>query len=104
MAYFVYNKFIWGEFMLHTKTRWNFLNESMIEDKGETAFERSPITLELLHQRGLIHKEDIESFLSPDLIDLHDTSDLHMIDIAAHRVHHAIEEGEKDPCLRSLRC
>lgn len=95
MAYFVYNKFIWGEFMLHTKTRWNFLNESMIEDKGETAFERSPITLELLHQRGLIHKEDIESFLSPDLIDLHDTSDLHMIDIAAHRVHHAIEKGEK---------
>lgn len=81
--------------MLRTKTRWNFLKESKMGEVEEKAPTLRPITLQLLQQLGMTQEDQIERFLSPDLAHLNDASDIHMIDIAAHRVHHAIKNGEK---------
>src|SRR5699024_5837348 len=86
-----------GEFMLCTKTRWNFLEESESTTRSieDISFDVTPITLDLLYQRGITEEAEINTFLSPELENLNDEKDLHMIDFAAHRVHHAIQNAEK---------
>src|SRR5699024_1433946 len=81
--------------MLRSKAKWNFLEKSMPVSVGETSSSLTPITLQLLKQRGIINESEIKAFLSPELQNLNDASNIHMIDVAAHRVHHAIKTGEK---------
>ncbi|HLQ70177.1 MAG TPA: DHH family phosphoesterase, partial [Bacillota bacterium] len=81
--------------MLRTKMKWNFLNESMPVRDVDISTSLTPITLDLLHQRGLVDEMQINAFISPNLANLNDASDIHMIDVAAERVHHAIKTGEK---------
>lgn len=82
--------------MLHSKANWNFLQKSVVPKQVDNSSEAlSPVTLELLEQRGMSDEASINAFLSPDLSNLYDASRIHMIDTAADRVHQAIASGEK---------
>lgn len=74
--------------MLTSKAKWNFIKSE--KDKHSTSL----IDI-LLQQRGVQTEEEIKKFLQPNVTDLICPSNLAMIDVAAKRVHRAIENAEK---------
>lgn len=82
--------------MLAGKANWEFLSDK--EDSSSINLKNmdiSPITKELLIQRGITSNEDITNFLSPQLEHLHEPHNLSMIKKATTRVHKAITNKEK---------
>ncbi len=76
--------------------RWNFRSSPENNAKWMDNFsDMSPIITELLSQRGIQTKAEAQSFLSPDLNELHSPATLDSIDIASNRVHEAIHHNEK---------
>jgi len=82
--------------MLQSKTKWKYMEENKnIIDKQGDSLELSPIVEKLLVQRGITTQEEARTFLSPDLKNLHHSSNLDSIDRACERVHQAIRNQEK---------
>lgn len=78
--------------MLKSKSKWEFLNEA---DEPSQLSDYSPITKQLLAQRGITTEEAAKQFITPDLVGLNHPKDLSMIDKAVERVHQAITNEEK---------
>lgn len=78
--------------MLESKTKWEFLNEP---NESIQLSDYSPITAQLLTQRGIMTDETAKQFINPDLAALNSPEALSMIDKAALRVHQAIADQEK---------
>jgi len=76
--------------MLRSRARWDF-----VTNKEKDFHENEDVLQELLAQRNLHTKEEIELFLSPNLNQLQSPGDLAMIDKAVERIHKAIQDKEK---------
>lgn len=82
--------------MLASKANWDFLSNKQDSSSINTKnMNISPITIELLMQRGITSAEDIENFISPNLKHLQEPYNLSMIKKATERVHKAIKDKEK---------
>ncbi|WP_042223358.1 single-stranded-DNA-specific exonuclease RecJ [Oceanobacillus manasiensis] len=81
--------------MLQSKAKWKSNRITNIEDQWMDDSTLSPIVKELLLQRGIASGEAARQFLSPDISTLHNPAELDSIDVAAARVHQAIEQQEK---------
>lgn len=93
----MYNILVRGECMIESRTKWQFYNnqDTPSPSSVDVTTNLSPILMEILTQRGITTEQDMQNFLSPDLLDLYDPADLSMIQKASERVHLAIERGEK---------
>ncbi|HEY4601195.1 MAG TPA: single-stranded-DNA-specific exonuclease RecJ [Cerasibacillus sp.] len=80
--------------MLKNQSYWNIINESHLNLES-TESHLSPVLHQLLLQRGITEREEIESFIFPKLEQLHEPEKISMIEKAATRIHKAIEEREK---------
>lgn len=82
--------------MLQSKTTWKFEEQKDIQSpftiKGK---ELSPITMQLLTQRGITSEEEMVQFIHPTLDELGDASMLSMMEKAVERIHSAIADEEK---------
>ncbi|MFP7493525.1 single-stranded-DNA-specific exonuclease RecJ [Terribacillus saccharophilus] len=80
--------------MLESRMRWkdNSSSPSAHEPMG---FGVSPLVEQLLLQRGITSAEAAKRFLHPSLEDLHSPELISDMDIAAQRIHAAVEQGEK---------
>lgn len=83
--------------MLKSKAAWQFTDHQQkdTELKIEDLPINSPITLDLLFERGVTTAEAINEFIYPSLDDLVSPKDLSMIDKATNRIHQAIHLNEK---------
>lgn len=92
----MYNGQFRGEYMLDSKTKWILKNKAQnITKELLHSMNVSPITLELLIQRGITTEDDINRFLEPRLNDLYEPNLLSMIEVASERIHRAIQHEEK---------
>lgn len=83
--------------MLASKAKWQY-HEHDSEDKLDLVDKlpiKSPITVDLLKQRGLHTLEEMNQFLTPSIDDLNSPQMLSMVDKATARIKHAIEKNEK---------
>lgn len=78
--------------MLKSKAKWEFVNDQV---EPSQLSDYSPITVQLLAQRGITTEEAAKKFITPDLSGLNHPRDLSMIDKAVERVHQAIDNEEK---------
>src|SRR5690625_4674936 len=83
--------------MLESKAKWQFINQedNSLDLQLKDLPIKSPITVDLLLQRGLTTYDEIAKFLSPSLADLSSPQGLSMIDKASERIHQAITQNEK---------
>lgn len=80
--------------MLKNQSYWNIINESNLHlDRRESHM--SPVLHELLIQRGITDRKEMDSFVFPKLEALYHPEKLAMIEKAATRIHRAIEAQEK---------
>ncbi|MFD1850174.1 single-stranded-DNA-specific exonuclease RecJ [Oceanobacillus bengalensis] len=85
--------------MLQSKSNWKYTKKASnavtwLDDHDEFR-KLSPIIKQLLLQRDLHSKEEVQQFLSPDVGNLHSPQKMASIEEATERVHRAIEENEK---------
>lgn len=82
--------------MLQSNAKWIYKNKDIPFDDWMDEIENiTPLTKQLLAQRGIETKEDAIRFLSPKLEDLYDPENFYSIDKARERVYKAIEQQEK---------
>ncbi|GAA0442624.1 single-stranded-DNA-specific exonuclease RecJ [Lentibacillus halophilus] len=80
--------------MLQSKMKWMF-PDSKTKTAHLDADKFSPLTRELLIQRGITSTEEADKFLSPDRAGLYRAERLSDMNKAVDRVHKAIADGEK---------
>ncbi|MHA6252145.1 single-stranded-DNA-specific exonuclease RecJ [Oceanobacillus sp. CAU 1775] len=82
--------------MLQSKAKWKDIEQPETEELiQDIPLEISPVVEKLLLQRGIRNTSEAKSFLTPDIENLHHPKNLKDIDIAADRIHQAIEKEEK---------
>src|SRR5690625_957357 len=92
----MYNGQVRGECMLESKANWIVLNnDKKITEEKRHSNRVSSLVLELLKHRGITTEDDISTFLSPDLNDLHSPNLFAMIELASERIKSAIRDEEK---------
>src|SRR5690625_7766953 len=91
----MYNGQVRGECMLESKANWIVLNnDKKITEEKRHSNRVSSLVLELLKHRGITTEDDISTFLSPDLNDLHSPNLFAMIELASERIKSAIRDEE----------
>ncbi|WP_175072912.1 single-stranded-DNA-specific exonuclease RecJ [Terribacillus sp. AE2B 122] len=80
--------------MLESRMRWKD-NSSRHSAQEPMGLGVSPLVEQLLIQRGITSEEAAKRFLHPSLEDLHSPELISDIDVAAQRIHAAVEQGEK---------
>ncbi|GGB28490.1 single-stranded-DNA-specific exonuclease RecJ [Lentibacillus populi] len=81
--------------MLQSKAKWKFATNNESLQWMDDTIQLSPVTKELLLQRGITTANQAREFLSPSLTNLHSPHHLASIEKASLRVHKAIEQNEK---------
>jgi len=75
---------------------WNIIEpHTELQRKLCSEFDITPITAQLLVNRGIVKSSDVENFLNADLSRLHDPHALKDMDRAAARIKRAVSKGEK---------
>ncbi|WP_339228251.1 single-stranded-DNA-specific exonuclease RecJ [Oceanobacillus sp. FSL K6-2867] len=82
--------------MLQSKAIWKYTAlHGAAGDWEDDSFAGTPVVKQLLQQRGITSIEEARKFLSPDTKNLHNPIKIDLIEIAAARVHKAIDNDEK---------
>ncbi|HEX6595134.1 MAG TPA: single-stranded-DNA-specific exonuclease RecJ [Bacillota bacterium] len=79
--------------MLDSQSNWKFIKH--INDSLDDTLHHSPLIHELLQQRGIYTENEAESFLNPNIKNLHSPQRIEGIEKASERVHEAIQLDEK---------
>ncbi|MGM8364684.1 single-stranded-DNA-specific exonuclease RecJ [Virgibacillus sp. W0181] len=81
--------------MLKSNAKWHFLETEMNKQENTEIDHTNSIVKSLLQQRGIQSEADAKQFLNPSKEQLISPYQLAMIDIAAERVHKAIDSKER---------
>lgn len=81
--------------MLRSKAKWNMVDLEVPSHLIDDTISLSPLTKQLLQQRGIVTQQDVHQFLHPQLEELHDPMLMHDMNKAVERVKQAIQNEER---------
>ncbi|QHE53103.1 single-stranded-DNA-specific exonuclease RecJ [Pontibacillus sp. HMF3514] len=81
--------------MLRSKAKWNMVQTENPSTTMDESISLTPLTRQLLQQRGIVTQQDVQTFLHPDLNDLHDPMLMHDMNKAVERIREAVEKQER---------